>query len=220
MELTYKAIGVLNCENDKSYGAPRQAVLAKKSKGVIRLKSPITKDCIIDLQDFDRVWLIYDFHHNKSWKPKVRPPRYSQIKRSVLATRSPYRPNSIGLSCVKLDKIENLQIFISEHDLLDGTPILDIKPYLSYADSFPEASLGWIQGEEQFTVEFSDIAFEKIKWLNEHLPFDVEDTVRSQLEYEPYCRKAKRVKKLSNHFVYSLQSWRLPFLIEEKRFMF
>ena len=215
-EITYAPIGVFNCANTKPYGAPRQAVLAKKSGGSINLNSFVNRDCISDLEGVERIWLIYDFHHNKDWKPKVRPPRGSSTKRSVFATRSPYRPNSIGISCVKLEKIENLKIYISEHDLLDGTPILDIKPYLAYADSFPNAKMGWVSDSDKYEVSFSNKAREKIKWLNDKLGFDIPETVRAQLEFEPTCRKAKRIKKVGTSYLYSLQAWRLPFTVKNK----
>ena len=82
------------------------------------------------------------------------PPRGAKTKKSVLATRSPYRPNSIGISCVRLDKVEGLSIYVSEHDILDGTPILDIKPYLSYADSFQDSETGWIVPQKRYKVVF------------------------------------------------------------------
>ena len=96
-----------------------------------------------DLQGFDRIWLIFLFHRSEGWKPEVRPPRGGG-KRSVLATRSPHRPNALGLSAVKLLAVEPNALTVQGIDLLDGTPILDIKPYVPYTDSFPEASAGWI----------------------------------------------------------------------------
>ena len=209
--ITYTPIGFFHCANHQPYGAPRQGVLAKESEGIIKLQKPITRDCISDLEGFDRIWLVYSFHQNQAWKPKVQPPRGSSSKRSVLATRSPYRPNSLGMSCVKLERIDGLKIYVSEHDLLDQSPILDIKPYITYADSFPEASLGWIDDQKKYEVSYREEALEKVKWLDEKMPLDLFDVIRSQLEFEPTCRKAKRVKKTEEGYLYSLQVWRLPF---------
>ncbi|EIM01690.1 tRNA (N6-threonylcarbamoyladenosine(37)-N6)-methyltransferase TrmO [Rhodanobacter denitrificans] len=96
-----------------------------------------------DLAGFERIWLLFAFHRSEGWKAEVRPPRGGG-KRSVLATRSPHRPNAIGLSAVELVAVEEGALRVRGVDLLDGTPILDIKPYVPYADAFPAARAGWI----------------------------------------------------------------------------
>ena len=96
-----------------------------------------------DLAGFDRIWLVFVFHRSEGWKAKVRPPRGGG-QRSVLATRSPHRPNPIGLSAVELVAVEDHALRARGIDLLDGTPILDIKPYVPYADAFPASAAGWI----------------------------------------------------------------------------
>ncbi|MGQ0800128.1 MAG: tRNA (N6-threonylcarbamoyladenosine(37)-N6)-methyltransferase TrmO [Pseudomarimonas sp.] len=96
-----------------------------------------------DLEGFQRIWLIFAFHRSQGWKSEVRPPRGGG-KRSVLATRSPHRPNAIGLSAVELLAINAHSLRVRGLDLLDGTPILDIKPYVPYADAFPGSRAGWI----------------------------------------------------------------------------
>ena len=96
-----------------------------------------------DLAGFERIWLLFAFHRSEGWKAEVRPPRGGG-KRSVLATRSPHRPNAIGLSAVELVAVEEGALRVRGVDLLDGTPILDIKPYVPYADAFPQARAGWI----------------------------------------------------------------------------
>ncbi|MFD0740192.1 tRNA (N6-threonylcarbamoyladenosine(37)-N6)-methyltransferase TrmO [Lysobacter koreensis] len=98
-----------------------------------------------DLAGFERLWLVFVFHRSQGWKAEVRPPRGGG-KRSVLATRSPHRPNAIGLSAVELVAVEARALQVRGIDLLDGTPILDIKPYVPYADAFPHACAGWIDG--------------------------------------------------------------------------
>jgi tRNA-Thr(GGU) m(6)t(6)A37 methyltransferase TsaA len=96
-----------------------------------------------DLAGFERIWLVFAFHRSEGWKAEVRPPRGGG-KRSVLATRSPHRPNAIGLSAVELVDVGPHGLRVRGMDLLDGTPILDIKPYVPYADAFPDARAGWI----------------------------------------------------------------------------
>ena len=96
-----------------------------------------------DLAGFERIWLLFAFHRSEGWKAEVRPPRGGG-KRSVLATRSPHRPNAIGLSAVELIEVGEQSLRVRGIDLLDGTPILDIKPYVPYADAFPDSRAGWI----------------------------------------------------------------------------
>lgn len=96
-----------------------------------------------DLAGFERIWLIFVFHRSEGWKAEVRPPRGGG-KRSVLATRSPHRPNALGLSAVELLGVEDRVLRVRGIDLLDSTPILDIKPYVPYADAFAESRAGWI----------------------------------------------------------------------------
>ena len=96
-----------------------------------------------DLAGFERIWLVFAFHRSEGWKAEVRPPRGGG-KRSVLATRSPHRPNALGLSAVQLVAVGDGVLQVRGVDLLDGTPILDIKPYVPYADAFPGSRAGWI----------------------------------------------------------------------------
>ena len=96
-----------------------------------------------DLVGFERIWLVFVFHRSDGWKGEVRQPRGGG-KRSVLATRSPHRPNAIGLSAVELIAVSDGALQVRGVDLLDGTPILDIKPYVHHADAFPAARAGWI----------------------------------------------------------------------------
>jgi tRNA-Thr(GGU) m(6)t(6)A37 methyltransferase TsaA len=109
----------------------------------LELKDWLVEKVFQDLYGFERIWLIFAFHLSEGWKSSVKPPRGGP-KRGVLATRSPHRPNSIGLSAVELIRIEGRTLHLRGVDLLDGTPVLDIKPYVPYADAFPAARAGWI----------------------------------------------------------------------------
>lgn len=129
--------------------APHQAnVVAgtesgKSEPALIEFIAGLPASAYRDLEGFERIWLIFAFHRSEGWKAEVRPPRGGG-KRSVLATRSPHRPNAIGLSAVRLLSVEAGALRVSGIDLLDGTPILDIKPYVPYADAFPGSRAGWI----------------------------------------------------------------------------
>lgn len=217
MEVTYKAIGIMNCIQSSPTDSPRQGNLAVQSQGFIRWTEALPPECFSDFKSFDRIWLIYDFHFNKSWKPMVRPPRGGDKKRGVLATRSPYRPNSIGMSCVLSGPLTSEGLEVFQHDLLDGTPILDIKPYLSYCDSFPEASLGWLEGLKAYVVNFSEDCSIKIAWLSEHLEKPLTEILKNQLEFDPMNSKSKRVKKVGNNFVFSYKTWRFDFSIDQAK---
>ena len=107
-----------------------------------------------DLAGFARIWLVFVFDRSEGWKPEVRPPRGGG-KRSVLATRAPHRPNAIGLSAVELVAVDERALRVRGLDLLDGTPILDIKPYVPYADAFPGIAAGWIDEIDARTGQHS-----------------------------------------------------------------
>lgn len=146
---SYRPVGTLRSPYSRRIDAPHQStVVAGTETGeaavaTLELQDWLDERVLQDLSGFDRVWLIFDFHLNEGWKSSVKPPRGGP-KRGVLATRSPHRPNSIGLSSVELVKIEGRTLYLRGVDLLDGTPVLDIKPYVPYADAFPDAKAGWI----------------------------------------------------------------------------
>jgi tRNA (adenine37-N6)-methyltransferase len=169
--------------------------------------------------------VIYEFNNNKNWKPKTTPPRGPNVKRGVFATRSPYRPNPIGLSCVKLLKVDGLRVFVQEYDLLDGTPIFDIKPYLPYADSFPDAKMGWAEDVEAqpWIISFSASAEAELHWLEANGVSTIGPAIVSQLEFEPTDANRKRVVQSENAgldagFILSYRTWRVHFdLAPEKK---
>lgn len=109
----------------------------------IEFSPDLPEAALTDLAGFQRIWLMFVFHRSEGWKAQVKPPRGGP-KRGVLATRSPHRPNAIGLSAVELLGVEKHALRVRGVDLLDGTPILDIKPYVPYADAFPDSRAGWI----------------------------------------------------------------------------
>ena len=134
------------------FGIPRQSGLVEELKATIVFEPEYRNpDALRGLEEFSHIWLIWQFSEavRDKWSPTVRPPRLGgNTRMGVFATRSPFRPNAIGLSCVKLDSIEKdprlgTVLVVSGADLMDGTPILDIKPYLPYADSRPEATGGF-----------------------------------------------------------------------------
>jgi len=113
-------------------------------EATLELDPALPEETLRDLAGFAYIWVIFVLHKSEGWAPTVRPPRGPRVKRGVFATRSPHRPNAIGLSAVELTGIEGRTLRLRGVDLLDGTPVLDIKPYVPYADAFPLAKAGWI----------------------------------------------------------------------------
>ena len=146
---TYRPIGILASPYMRRIDAPHQSTVVEGTESgelaiaTLELAAWLDEKVLQDLGGFDRLWLIFAFHLSEGWKSSVKPPRGGP-KRGVLATRSPHRPNAIGLSAVELLKIEGRTLHLRGVDLLDGTPVLDIKPYVPYADAFPGSKAGWI----------------------------------------------------------------------------
>ncbi|GAV19316.1 putative tRNA (adenine(37)-N6)-methyltransferase [Mariprofundus micogutta] len=146
IEISMTPIGVVHSSYRERFAVPRQPSLDDAQAASIELNAGLNlEQAVQDLDGFSHIWVIYWMHLNQGWNPTVTPPRGPKVKRGLLATRAPHRPNSIGLSAVRLTGIEGRILHIKGHDMLDGTPVLDIKPYLPYADAFPDASSGWVE---------------------------------------------------------------------------
>ncbi len=145
MTLEMKRVGVIHSPFDKPAGTPIQPVYAAQAEGTVEVFKPFVEG-LADLEGFDRIWLLYWCHRSTAPRMRVIPYRDTQ-ERGLFATRAPARPNPIGLSCVRLLDIDNGILRVSELDILDGTPLLDIKPYVPSFDSFPEARSGWLTEE-------------------------------------------------------------------------
>lgn len=163
--LNMNIIARIDTDFPTKFGIPRQSGVVEQLQGrIVFAPEYRNPDALRGLEDFSHVWLVWQFSEavREHWSPTVRPPRLGGNTRvGVFATRSPFRPNPIGLSCVKLDRVElhtpdGPVIYVSGVDLMDGTPILDIKPYVPYADSHPEAKEGYTSQnwERSLQVEF------------------------------------------------------------------
>ena len=145
------------------FGIPRQSGLAKDLRGRIIFEPQFRNpDALRGLEGFSHIWLIWEFSANRTtreWQPTVRPPRLGgNTHLGVFATRSPFRPNPLGLSCVEIDRIdlftdEGPVITVKGADLMDGTPIYDIKPYIRYADSRQQALCGYVDSLEERSLK-------------------------------------------------------------------
>lgn len=162
MDITMHTIAHIHTDLPEKFGVPRQSGLVPQLQGTIVFEPDYRNpDALRGLEGFSHLWLIFRFHRaeREGWSPTVRPPRLGGNRRmGVFATRSPFRPNNLGLSCVKLEGVSRDEklgpvIRVSGADLVDGTPILDIKPYLPYADCPRDATGGFTDPLEMEPLE-------------------------------------------------------------------
>lgn len=185
--MTLKIIARIRTDFPEKFGVPRQSGLAD-TKGVIvfepKYRAP---EALRGIEGFSHLWILWGFSEvpEGKWSPTVRPPRLGGNKREgVFATRSPFRPNPVGLSCVKLERIEQRQeglvLCVSGVDMTDGTPVFDIKPYLPYVDSHPEADDGFTRDIKDYrlSVEFPG------EWLKK-VPKEHQETLKEILRQDP-----------------------------------
>ncbi|MEW8013815.1 MAG: tRNA (N6-threonylcarbamoyladenosine(37)-N6)-methyltransferase TrmO [Candidatus Sedimenticola endophacoides] len=172
MEITLRAVGIVHSPFKEKFGIPRQSGLVPEACGRLELLPPYNRpEAVAGLEGYSHIWLQFVFHQaiRERWQPTVRPPRLGGNARvGVFASRAPYRTNPIGLSVVGLEAVvvdgERVSLSLSGVDLLDGTPVLDIKPYVAYADSLPQARCGFAPAAPPrcLTVHFSERAQEQI----------------------------------------------------------
>lgn len=163
--LTLRPIARIHTEFSEKFGIPRQSGLVEELSARIVLEPAYrVREALRGIEGFSHLWLLWQFTESRGWSPTVRPPRLGGNQRvGVFATRSPFRPNPIGLSCVKLDRVDwdapdGPVLVVRGTDLLDGTPLFDIKPYVPLADCRPEAVGGFsdLHREDRLTVDFPE----------------------------------------------------------------
>ena len=186
------------------FGIPRQSGLVEQLQSTIVFEPEFRNpDALRGIEGYSHLWIIWQFSQamRQDWSPTVRPPRLGgNTRMGVFATRSPFRPNHLGLSCVKLLKVEHTQengtiLHVGGADLMDGTPIFDIKPYIPYSDSFPEALGGFTDTAEDFLL---DVVFPD--YLLRLLPENKRQAAIGVLSHDPrpsYQRNPDRVYGLS-----------------------
>ncbi len=189
METTMKIIAHVKSDFPTKFAIPRQSGIAPDIKARIVFESEYrAKEAFRGLEDYSHIWVLWQFSESvrDGWSPTVRPPKLGGNKRvGVFATRSPFRPNNIALSSVKLDKIEYDEklgpvLHISGADIMDNTPVFDIKPYIAYTDSHPDAVCGFALSPDKNLLEV-EIPSELIK----KIPEDKIETLISVLEQDP-----------------------------------
>lgn len=185
MSYSFQAIGVVHSCFKEKFGTPRQPGLIKEARGQIEILSPYDCDeAFIGLESFSHIWVLFIFHQHleQGWKARVRPPRLGGNQRiGVFASRSTYRPNPIGMSVLKLDGIERVKrknqqdtllLSVSGLDLVEGTPVIDIKPYIPYSDAIADANGAYAASAPAAVqaIEFSDQAQKQCQAYEKNYP--------------------------------------------------
>ncbi|MEC7838658.1 MAG: tRNA (N6-threonylcarbamoyladenosine(37)-N6)-methyltransferase TrmO [Chlamydiota bacterium] len=222
MNVTLTPIGKFYSIHQEKYHLQRQGGLVEGYEGKITLNPNCNyEQALEDLDGFDTIWLIYSFHKNKNWKPKVLPPRGGK-KKGVFATRSPHRPNAIGMSAVKLVSIDGLNLYIKDHDLIDGTPILDLKPYINYCDRKLSERQGWVESlpeENSFDISFSETSTRQLDFLYEVGKLNLKTVVSQRLMLNPFPYKNNRIQCIDvtmKKFVLAVKTWRVEYLVAKE----
>ena len=227
--LTLDPIGVVRTALGSKAETPRQPAAATGAQGRIELfPGRNFEHALEDLAGWERIWVLFWFHLNDTWRPKVLPPRSASGRKGVFATRSPYRPNPLGLSAVRLDRVEGLVLHVSEVDLIDGTPVLDIKPYVPYTDAFPEAATGWLDDEAalarrrqagaappdpiaEWPVHFAPLAAEQAAWIEARTGLPLTERITATLKLGPQPHAYRRIRRDGTGYLLKVKEWRVRF---------
>lgn len=210
-----KQIAHIESVYKSKFGVPRQAGLVNVEARIVFEKEFRVLEAVRGLEEFDYIWLIWGFHlaEREIWSPTVRPPRLGGNKRmGVFATRSPFRPNPLGLSSVRLLRVDTEtddapKLYIAGADIVDGTPIYDIKPYIPYADSHPDARGGFAQQapERSLAVRIPDR-------LLKLLPAALHDPLRDTIALDPRPHYQDDPQRL---YSMPFDRWEVRFRVED-----
>lgn len=189
----FKPIGFLKSCYPEKFGVPRQSGIVAKAYSELIIDSEWQPELALQgLSGYSHVWIVFVFHLNKTtrYHSKVHPPRMNGEAIGVFATRSPHRPNPIGLSLVEIIEIQKDKIIFAGADLVDGTPVLDIKPYLPQFESVPQAQGGWSveshKNQKNIDVEFSDLAQSELKtWIQKTGRSELFEVIVEILKQDP-----------------------------------
>ena len=222
--LSLSPIGFIHTVYRNKSAAPRQPGMAAESTvgEITLLPRRNFEQALQNLDGFERIWIVFWFHKNKGWNPKVLPPR-SRKKKGLFATRSPHRPNPIGISLCRLLEVKGLRIIVENPDLLDGTPILDIKPYIPGVEAFPDSKAGWLDTERadsapRYKIEIEQRACEQADWLAEKFDIQLLERTRDVLTRDPNPHPYKRIKaEPGGSYVLSIKSWRVRYHVDGDR---
>jgi len=219
-QLTCTPIGVVRSPLKERSQAARQSMNATHVSGTIELFSGSGfEHALEDIDEWSHLWVLFWFHLNDTWRPKVTPPR-SDEKRGVFATRSPYRPNPIGLSVVELQRREGLVMHVAALDILDGSPVLDLKPYVAYTDALHETKNGWLERGrdpvQAYVVEVEPLALRQLDFLGE-AGRALRDALERTLSSGPGPQPYRRIRSDGDGYVIAIKDWRARFVVAGQR---
>jgi tRNA-Thr(GGU) m(6)t(6)A37 methyltransferase TsaA len=236
--LSLEPIGYARTGLATKVDAPRQPRAAAGTRGRIELlPGRDFEHSLEDLEGWEYLWILFWFHLNASWRPKVLPPRSTSGRKGVFSTRSPHRPNPLGLSAVRLERIEGLTLHLLDVDLVDGTPVLDIKPYVPYTDAHPDARSGWLEdatgsaagrdGTERgatpddprsaYDVHLDAAVLERCHWIESRSGFALLERLRAALALGPAPHPYRRIKRDGDGFVLAVKEWRVRFGVADRQ---
>jgi len=225
-ELILHPIGFIRTQKQVKFQARHQPLEVEPERNVLELLPGSNyEQALHDLAGFSRVWLVWWFHRNTGWRPRVMPPRGPAKRRGVFATRSPHRPNPLGLTPVQLIEIKGRRLILGACDLVDGTPVFDIKPYIPAYDAFPDAKAGWIDEVDaslvvppQFAVGFSPLAETQAAWLFDEWQVDFRSRLQEILSRDPTPHRTRRitVRRGTDQQVIGCGAWRAVFTVENQ----
>jgi tRNA (adenine37-N6)-methyltransferase len=228
VNLVCHPIGIVHSPFRERREAPRQPAASAETRGTIELfPHSGFEHALADIECWSYLWVLFWFHLNEGFRPKVLPPR-SARRRGVFSTRSPHRPNPIGLSAVKLEAVNGLVLEVSGLDMLDETPVLDLKPYVAYTDAVTEAGTGWLSGAldpaEAFVVEFSEAARAELAFLRQSFDLALESPIKDVLSLGPQAHPYRRIRRDPAQptngpevLLLAVKDWRARFVVDGAR---
>jgi tRNA-Thr(GGU) m(6)t(6)A37 methyltransferase TsaA len=228
--LTLEPIGVVHSALQSKAEAARQPAAATGATARIELYPGRNfEHALDDLTGWERIWVLFWFHLNSSWRPKVLPPRSASGRKGLFATRSPHRPNPLGLSVVRLERIDGLTLHVRDVDMVDGTPVLDIKPYVPYTDAYPDSAMGWLHGEAAvvrgrtpadpvaaWNVHFEPLAAEQAAWIEARIGLALRGRIADTLRLGPQPHAYRRIRRDGPDYRLKVKEWRVRFVVEQR----
>ena len=235
--LALEPIGYVRAPQATKAEAARQPAAARGTHGCIAmLPGHNFEHALDDLAGWEYIWIIFQFHLNDGWRPKVLPPRSASGRKGVFATRSPHRPNALGLSAVRLERVDGLNLHIGAHDMLDGTPVLDIKPYVAYTDAHPSARSGWLEDAAnhpgaltqralgvvpidpipRFEVRIEPLAGNQAAWIETHTGLGITERIRATLALGPEPHPYRRIRRVGDALQLAIKEWRVQFTVVDR----
>jgi tRNA-Thr(GGU) m(6)t(6)A37 methyltransferase TsaA len=217
--MSIEPIGVIRSPYRELAETPRQPRIANVRARIELFKGRGFEDAISDLEGWDYIWVLTWMHRARTWRPKVQPPR-SERKRGVFSTRAPHRPNPIGMSAMRIVSISGRTIEVEECDAIDGTPVLDIKPYVPWADAIPNARTGWLASPDgvppggerpadprpTWEVTFTERARQQLGWLKER-EVDLEERLAYTLSLGPQPHAYRRIVETQAGWRIAIKEW-------------